>query len=95
MELERSEIRCKECGTWNKTTIQNPVCENCGIELRPVSEQEKENIEQRLHAWEIDIPIHDHDSDFIRFFKKTFNAVQWVFIAIMSFFIWLFALGPG
>jgi DNA-directed RNA polymerase subunit RPC12/RpoP len=95
MEIESSEIRCKECGTWNKTKIQNPVCENCGKELRPVSEQEKENIEQRMHAWEINIPIHDHDSGFVSFCKNTFNAVQWVFFAILSFFIWLFALGPG
>jgi hypothetical protein len=48
-----------------------------------------------MHAWEINIPIHDHDSGFVRFCKKTFNAVQWVFFAILSFFIWLFALGPG
>ncbi|HPH81424.1 MAG TPA: hypothetical protein PL185_02570 [Flavobacteriales bacterium] len=95
MQTTLSQKRCHSCGEWNELQQGQELCSHCHKPLNPVSEAEKANIEMRKNSWEIAIPIYPEDSALKRVFKHSFNAVQFVFMAIVSFFLWLFLLGPG
>ncbi|MFN4122439.1 MAG: hypothetical protein ACK4GL_03945 [Flavobacteriales bacterium] len=92
----KSEIKCPACGKWS-VWEQNETdqCQHCGAILRPVSEMEKEKIRQRNEVEYIKVPIHDSDSWPVKLFKQVFNWIQFIFVAIISFFLWFFTAGPG
>lgn len=88
-------LKCKNCGEWSTHTEENPVCPNCQTAFLVVTESEKESLERRRTAGEIKIQIKETDSLIVAIFKHIFNAVQIVFIAIVSFIVWFVAAGPG
>jgi hypothetical protein len=94
MELAR-QLKCKHCGEWNKFTSDSQVCKSCEHPIVVVTKAEVESLERRKTTGEIKIPIHPDDSWFKRNIKHVFNFVQVIFLAILSFFLWLFAAGPG
>lgn len=95
MQTTMSQKRCHSCGKWNDIQPGQELCSYCNKPLNPISEAEIANIEMRKKSWEIAIPIYPEDSTLKRIFKHGFNAVQLVFMAIVSFFLWLFLLSPG
>lgn len=94
MELAR-QLKCKHCGEWNLYTSDSQVCKSCERPIFIVTEAEVESLERRKTTGEIKIPIHPDDSWITRNLKHVFNFVQLIFLAIVSFFLWLFAAGPG
>lgn len=94
MELAR-QLKCKHCGDWNEFASDSQVCKSCGNPIQVITDAEVESLERRKTTGEINIPIHPNDSWIKRNLKHVFNFVQVVFLAILSFFLWLFAAGPG
>jgi hypothetical protein len=90
-----SQVRCPACGEWNAWSQESDCCSSCSAVLKPVSEAELANTEQRKQPLDLNIPIHPDEPVLMRMAKHTFNAVQLVFMAIVSFFVWLFIISPG
>jgi hypothetical protein len=88
-------LKCKACGEWNKYSSALQLCESCKKPLIEISEADVLSLERRKTTGEIKIPINPEDSWIKRNTKHVFNFVQVVFLAVLSFFLWLFAAGPG
>lgn len=89
------QLKCRHCGEWNTIDSETQVCAPCGKPLIEISEAEIRSLERRKTTGEIKIPIYPDDSWLKRNLKHIFNFVQVIFLAILSFFLWLFAAGPG
>jgi len=89
------QIRCKNCGFWNTTESYESNCTSCGEALRKIEQAELDSIERRKTTGEPKIPIYPNDSILSKIGKHIYNIVTLVFIGIISFFLWLFAAGPG
>jgi DNA-directed RNA polymerase subunit RPC12/RpoP len=91
-----NEIKCPACGKWSVwEQKETDTCIHCGAILRPISDAERENIQKRREVEYVNVPINDSDALVVKLFKHVFNFIQMIFIAVISFFIWLFAAGPG
>ncbi len=92
------EKKCPNCGKWSKWTQDlQDVCEHCGNEL---SLKEKENIKRmeshiqdREENWMFYIKASD--PNWLVYLKKTGNFFYTIFMAIISFILWLVAAFPG
>ena len=92
------EKKCPNCGKWSKWTQDlQDVCEHCGNEL---SLKEKENIKRmeshiqdREENWMFYIKASD--PSWLVYLKKTGNLFYTIFMAIISFILWLVAAFPG
>jgi len=92
----QNEIKCNNCGEWSVWSQQeSDKCVHCGEVLRPVSDEEKDKIKKRLEVEYVKVHINEDDNIFVKLFKHVFNFVQMIFIAIISFLIWLFVASPG
>jgi hypothetical protein len=89
------QLKCSGCKEWNTINSETQNCASCGKPLMEISEAELESLERRRTTGEIKIPIYPDDSFLKRNLKHIFNFVQLIFLAILSFFLWLFAAGPG
>ncbi|SDL36147.1 hypothetical protein SAMN05421823_105297 [Catalinimonas alkaloidigena] len=97
----KAQKKCPSCGEWSPW-LQKPDdrCFYCDALLDPRAhtieqeraEQEAEN-KKKIEA--IVLPIHPEDGFFARLGKRVFNVVQLVFVAILSFFIWLITVMAG
>lgn len=93
-----SQKKCPNCGNWSAWTENyEDRCEHCGevlspkeLERRDKLEQEKENNTKEWMFY-----INPDDSALARFFKKSGNLFYTVFMAIMTFILWLIAALPG
>lgn len=92
------EKKCPNCEKWSKWTqgLQD-ICEHCGHEL---SAQEKEkakrmtdHIQKTEENWMFF--IKDSDPNWLVYLKKTGNFFYTIFMAIISFILWLVAAFPG
>ncbi len=93
-----SEKKCPHCGKWSKwnNSLQD-ACDHCG---QPLAKTEIEREEKRAREREKNekdwmFYIHPEDNGIVRFFKKTGNLFYTVFMAIMTFIMWLIAALPG
>jgi hypothetical protein len=93
--MSNIQIRCKNCGHWNTVISYEEECISCGDILVKQDAAELESIERRKTAGEIKLAILPEDTLFKRIGKHIYNTVTLIFLAIVSFFVWLFALGPG
>ena len=94
--VSSSQIRCSSCDEWNVVESKADTCKSCGRSLiKPNSAAEIASIKRRTEPIEFKIPILPEDGFFIRIGKHIFNVVQMVFLAVLSFFMWLIAAGPG
>ncbi len=89
------QLKCKHCGKWNTIISETQLCTYCEKLLIEISEAELQSLELRKTTGEIKIPIYPDDSWLKRNLKHIFNFVQVIFLVILSFFLWLFAAGPG
>lgn len=93
---KQSEILCKHCKQWSKWNgNERDKCTHCDAVLRPISKEDQDSIKKRLEVNFLKVPIHDDDNFFVRGFKHVFNFVQLIFVAIISFFLWLFVASPA
>ena len=88
-------LKCSHCGEWNTTTENQSHCNYCGTEFFTISAAEEQSLARRKTAGDLKIKIQESDSPLVVFFKHTFNFVQMVFLAIVSFIVWFVAAGPG
>jgi len=89
------QIKCNGCNEWNILNSETQNCASCEKPLVEISEAELVSLERRRTTGEIKIPIHPDDSFLKRNLKHIFNFVQVIFLAVLSFFLWMFATGPG
>lgn len=89
------QIKCKNCGFWNTTESYESSCVSCGNDLVKVEKGELESIQRRKTAGEMKIPVLPEDSLLLKIGKHLYNTITLVFLGIISFFLWLFAFGPG
>ncbi len=93
-----SQKKCPHCGRWSEWN-QNLTdrCEYCG---KPLAQEALDRAQKRAEEksqsekdWMF--YIHPDDSDLLIFFKKAGNLFYTVFMAIISFIMWLIAILPG
>lgn len=89
------EVKCKHCGEWGTLIDENSRCIKCSCLLADVSAAEKASIDRRNSAGELKIKINPNDPWILRILKQTFNVIQFVFLAILSFILWVIFAGPG
>ncbi|SFU07403.1 tRNA synthetases class I (M) [Algoriphagus locisalis] len=93
-----SQKKCPNCGEWSTwTNNYEDRCEHCGELLSPVELERKAKFTQEKDRQEKDwmFYINPEDSGIKKFFKKSGNLFYTVFMAIMTFIMWLIAALPG
>lgn len=92
------EKRCPNCGKWSKWTQDlQDVCEHCGQELSLKEQANLKRIESHIQDREENwmFFIKKTDSAWLVTLKKTGNFFYTIFMAIISFILWLVAAFPG
>lgn len=95
-----TQRKCSECGEWNG---EEDYCSNCGnlISLtKQIEIEHAQKVEQRINKTpdKLDnfIDAFEHSRFFlIRFIYRVLYSVWLGFIAILSFFLYILAWGPG
>lgn len=93
-----SQKKCQNCGKWSIwKTNSDDLCEHCGKPLSPVEldRKEKKVQEDLRKEKEWMFYVDPTDSGLVKFFKKSGNLFYTVFMAIMTFIMWLIAALPG
>ena len=93
-----SQKKCPNCGKWsNWNNNLEDRCEHCGELLSPIELDRKTKKEDEIDRQEKDwmFYINPEDSGLVKFFKKSGNLFYTVFMAIMTFIMWLIAALPG
>ncbi|WPR74860.1 class I tRNA ligase family protein [Algoriphagus sp. NG3] len=93
-----SQKKCPHCGKWSIwTNNYEDRCEHCGELLSPVELQreQKKVMDKDRNEKEWMFYINPDDSSIVKFFKKSGNLFYTVFMAIMTFIMWLIAALPG
>ncbi len=90
--------KCPHCGnwsTWNRNF--NDKCDHCGKALggRELENHEKREADIKANAENWMFFIKESDSDFTKGLKKVGNFFYTIFMAIVSFILWLIAALPG
>jgi hypothetical protein len=100
-EFTKRTRKCPHCGQWSEWTGEpTDLCEYCGCLLdeagfiRQVEEEEREAEEKDRFDFSL-IEIYPTDNKFVVFLKRIVQGFQIVFMAILSFFLWLIALLAG
>jgi hypothetical protein len=93
--MSLTQLKCKSCHHWNSVQNDQALCEACGQELNPIHPEDEASLERRKTTWEITVPIDPEASWFKRLYLNIFNVITLIFLGIVSFFVWLFAMGPG
>jgi methionyl-tRNA synthetase len=93
-----NQKKCPHCGVWSDYKDDyDASCEHCGQPLFPVELKRKAKKKQddlrKEKEWMF--YINPDDSAVARFFKKSGNLFYTVFMAIMTFIMWLIAALPG
>lgn len=96
----KSSKKCLYCGYWSEWN-QKPTdtCEHCGAllddeQLLRTAAREAEKNQKK--SYEIDIiRIYPTDSTVTVFFKRIIQVLQYSFIAIVSFILWVLTMLAG
>jgi hypothetical protein len=97
MEDKQSSIKkCPSCGEWSGWNLSiDDTCDFCGALLDPKAVEARDRREEREA---VDkpiiklIPIYPDDHPVLKFLKTIARGAQLVFMALISFFIWLIAV---
>ncbi len=98
------EKKCQTCGKW--TDGNNTHCQHCGAlidhkiiaeEKRQVRAEEKKtkSLENESKFAKYLRKLEESENPVHRFFFVILNAVFNIYMAILSFFIWLIAIASG
>jgi len=94
------ERKCTNCGTWNQ---QNDFCVQCDTPISP-KEVQKIQVDNRAKIInkrpksKLDLfieKVKNSTNPFVIILYKTVSFVWFIYMAILSFFLWFIALGPG
>jgi methionyl-tRNA synthetase len=90
--------KCPHCGNWSEWNQHiDDTCDHCGKNLSPV-EVKRDKVrkdEKKKNEEEWMFYIKESDTSLVKFFKKVGNGFYTVFMAIMTFILWLIAALPG
>lgn len=90
--------KCPHCGEWSSWNMNlTDRCEHCGQPLggKDLKNQERREQEQLKNTEDWLFAIKKTDSPFVVSLKKIGNFFYTVFMAIISFILWLIAALPG
>lgn len=95
------ERKCIKCGHWNDTI--NDFCAKCSTpispnELRKIDEQKREKQESEKPKSRIDLivaRVKNSKNPFVQMFYWVCYSLWMVHMAVITFFLWFIALGPG
>ena len=93
-----NQKKCPHCGKWSMWSNNfEDLCEHCGQILSPIEldRRDKREKEKEIKEKEWMFYIDPDDSGLVKFFKKSGNLFYTVFMAIMTFIMWLIAALPG
>lgn len=94
----KHQKKCPECGEWSIwEQSHEDLCEHCGALLSPEAfkRQEKRAEYQEASKKKWIFYIEEDDGALMRFFKKTGNTIYLIYMAILTFIMWLIAVTPG
>ena len=94
------ERKCRSCTTWNS---DNDFCNQCGEAISPQAVLKEERIKKDLAAQlipkgQVDLflsKFKNAKNPFVRVLYIICLSMWTVYMAIMTFFLWFVALGPG
>jgi hypothetical protein len=90
------ETKCPKCGEWQPTNGKSEAqCVFCDAFLHPDKRMREIEIKKRELVKPFFIIIKQDDQWYIKIAKFTFNAVQLVFVSIVSFIVWFVTLLAG
>lgn len=90
--FQKAIKKCPNCTLWTSwSTGLYDQCEHCGAQLNQRAIEEKKKRENKIiedyeNSW---LTIKPDDSTFIVIIKNIVKSVQLMFMAIVSFFLWL------
>lgn len=90
--------KCPHCGNWSAWNLNlTDVCDQCGKTLggKDLENHEKREADKKTNEENWMFNIKDSDSDFKKGLKKVGNFFYTIFMAIISFILWLIAALPG
>jgi methionyl-tRNA synthetase len=90
--------KCPHCGKWSSWKLNlTDLCDHCGRVLggKDLENQEKRLADTKANEDNWMFNIKDTDSDFTKVIKKVGNFFYTIFMAIISFILWLIAALPG
>lgn len=90
--------KCPHCGKWSTWNLNlTDTCEHCGQILggKDLENQERRLADKKLNEDNWMFNVKDSDSEFKKVLKKVGNFFYTIFMAIISFILWLIAALPG
>ena len=96
----KSSKKCRYCGEWSEWNQKSTdTCEHCGAllddeKLLRMAAREAAKNEKKPYDLAI-MQIYPTDSGLVVFFKRIIQVLQFSFIAIVSFIIWVLTLVAG
>lgn len=95
------ERKCAKCKEWD--TIGSLTCPHCGYPLAPeliikksFEERKKKAEEKPPSSLELFLSsIKNSESLIVRIIYRVLRTVWVIYMAILSFFLWLVAISPG
>ncbi len=95
------ERKCRNCKEWDRDG--NVICQHCGHPLAPDLIIEKNSEERKKKAEEkppssLEIflnSIKNSENILVRIIYRVLRTVWVIYMAILSFFLWLIAISPG
>ena len=92
------EKKCPHCGNWSKWTGDlNEACNSCGKSLagKDLDYHLKRQKETKANDEKWIFFIKETDSPFARYSKIVGNFFYTIYMAIITFLVWLIAMMPG
>ena len=94
------ERKCTSCGTWNQN---NDFCSQCAQAISPRELQKAEATQLKIAKQnapkskldEFVRKIKHSKNPLVRLSFKVLSFIWFVYMAILSFFLWFIAIGPG
>jgi len=96
----KSSKKCPNCGQWSEWDQQpTDTCEHCGALLDDetlIRTAAREADRKEDKGFDLDIiQIHPTDAWYVIFYKRIIQVLQYSFIAIMTFILWVLAFIAG
>lgn len=92
------EKKCPHCGEWSTWNQQlTDSCNHCGRTLggKDLDYQEKRAAQEQKNIENWIFNIKESDSNFVKGWKEVGNFFYTVYLAIITFIVWLIAALPG